>query len=739
MTAGLKKAQVSEKRQASQQEDADSQLPLDKGGTDKAAWAAAKKAKKQQDLHKKQLQLQQEEAEERALLEFTGRWQPAVLAKVNKEKKKQGPKQKLLKLVRRNQAALQQLSLLQTASDSKILEALWNTKDLDVLLRDGDCSDEWIDLVMSLLKECRRENVAKGNRAVRRVWLMAIYLEMLLIVVAGVLAMVAFVTSLGKEQAVCSFAEFANRTCNHGNECYLQVKVLWNGKYLLAPGSQAKTKGFKPPVTRKKRFDEMPDALVFDENGPFRCCNTAVEEIDGEVLAGVAQDNDTVSEDSLMTVTGSGTPCCSFFRQSLQSFCDNFGIFAGYEQCPRAPWKCAVTPMKDEFGRPEIGDVSVYEEPHTMYYLQVGGGLIGALICTACLKLVAQDKSEQPLLDIRSFFRPRASPSSARTMSLQQFVSKLSGRLRGQPLEESSEKESPEEEKREQRIRTSFRSSKQSDLQREQASKDGKKDKSDKGINNEAEDGGWYAGGDSDSDVSDYDEEWSEQASKLDTEEKVDVKELTPAHVPAKKEEWKVEDPARESRPATSTVAHMLRPIVTPVVGIRQNKNSQKPGLEETAMKGFAATYTSGFGGSFSRGSSKTAGAGWDRDPSKTYSAGWSRDPSKTHSGGWSRDPSKTNSDGWSRHASKTSLPFHEFAASTTPWEHNSRVHPEADRDKSRKAKAIGRSAWDAKGVRRPVAPRQAWNHESAQAPKGSPSGFELQTSEIGLRMQVIG
>lgn len=290
------------------------------------------------------------------------------------------------KMLKQNPAICPKFGLPGTASDSMLIKALRDWEDLDMPLRELGMREDAIDFIKELLVRDAREEERKTKRKLRIVWCGCLTVFTITSVIMGAVTFVLQLTQgQGWQKAKCMLGGFTNKTCMQGDECRFEVQVTVSGL-----------------VTTYDKWSPTaivgPDTLrtgVYVYDGPFKCCNFPVVGSAG-------------------LTPGAGASCCSFYSQTHQAFCDNFGGY-GTPGCPIAPWTCGVQLQKD--GRfTNVVAVKVWDAPPILQ-LAAAAGVFAALAVVLLGLGIFLFGWER----LKSSFQPR------KLLRLKQFTTSLAG------------------------------------------------------------------------------------------------------------------------------------------------------------------------------------------------------------------------------------------------------------------------------------------------------------------------
>ncbi|CAJ1337787.1 unnamed protein product [Effrenium voratum] len=284
--------------------------------------------------------------------------------------KKRRPLTELLKVLRTNRCCLLALGLDDSAKDIAVLQALRRipVEDVEMFFRDGGARGNVAKRIALLYEEAKAEVVEFSSGFLRQSRRYVVVGMLAFTACLLIAALATFLVSLNWLKGDCQFSDFTNGTCEHGNNCLLQVATWYeNG---IAYVNQ-----FSPPVVPND--DGQSDIKIFEANGAFRCCN----------FAQVAAARDSIPEapstqnlGDLGAGVGSGTPCCNFYNSRFKVFCDNLGTVAQFSHCPITPWQCRLFLGEDERGRQIVAEARVWEEPWTVFLLACAGAMFGMLL-----------------------------------------------------------------------------------------------------------------------------------------------------------------------------------------------------------------------------------------------------------------------------------------------------------------------------------------------------------------------
>lgn len=164
--------------------------------------------------------------------------------------------------------------------------------------------------------------------------------------------------AMGATAGECRIHDFTNRDSCSTSVCGLTVRVD-DGQdrasaLLLVPG-------WEIPFRRDINTDLGKPAV-----GPFKCCQQTPELF---------------------------PTCCELFDMETERFCDNWAHLPG---CPSGPWPCKYSSgyAVDEFGRPLIEELQVYEAPPIGGFIGVSAAFLLILLCYCFPKLRSKDEDE---------------------------------------------------------------------------------------------------------------------------------------------------------------------------------------------------------------------------------------------------------------------------------------------------------------------------------------------------------
>lgn len=272
-----------------------------------------------------------------------------------KKTKKRRPVNELLRVLRTNRCCLLALGLDDSAQDMVIIQALLRVDEKVSFFRNAGASEEVAKHIAQLFEAGLDDITEYTSGFLRRAWLAAIQVLVVLTVLLVIAAVVVFVSALDWVRGLCQFSDFTNGTCNHGNDCRLQVATQTDEGI-------AYVNNFVLPVV-SNRDSSLNGLKIFDANGAFRCCNYAQHALEDDNIPQVVFPDGS----NLGVGFGSGTPCCNFYNSRFKVFCDNFGTVPQFSHCPMSPWACRLfSEIDPETGREQVVEVKVWEEPWTL-------------------------------------------------------------------------------------------------------------------------------------------------------------------------------------------------------------------------------------------------------------------------------------------------------------------------------------------------------------------------------------
>eukprot|EP00435_Cladocopium_sp_Y103_P023914 s4143_g5.t2 len=184
-----------------------------------------------------------------------------------KKTKKRRPVNELLRVLRSNRCCLLALGLDDSAQDIVIIQALLRVDEKVSFFRNAGASDEVAQHIAQLFEAGVDDITEYTSGFLRRAWLVAIQVLAVLTVLLVIAAVVVFVSALDWVRGLCQFSDFTNGTCNHGNDCRLQVATQ-------TEEGIAYVNNFALPVV-SNRDSSLNGLKIFNANGAFRCCNYA--------------------------------------------------------------------------------------------------------------------------------------------------------------------------------------------------------------------------------------------------------------------------------------------------------------------------------------------------------------------------------------------------------------------------------------------------------------------------------
>lgn len=272
-----------------------------------------------------------------------------------KKTKKRRPVNELLRVLRSNRCCLLALGLDDSAQDMVIIQALLRVDEKVSFFRNAGASEEVAKHIAQLFEAGLDDITEYTSRFLRRAWLVAIQLLVVLTVFLVIAAVVVFVSALDWVRGLCQFSDFTNGTCNHGNDCRLQVATQ-------TEEGIAYVNNFALPVV-SNRDSSLNGLKIFDANGAFRCCNYAQHALEDDAIPQAVYPDGS----NLGVGFGSGTPFCNFYNSRFKVFCDNFGLVPQFSHCPMSPWACRLfSEIDPETGQKQVVEVKVWEEPWTI-------------------------------------------------------------------------------------------------------------------------------------------------------------------------------------------------------------------------------------------------------------------------------------------------------------------------------------------------------------------------------------
>lgn len=272
-----------------------------------------------------------------------------------KKTKKRRPVNELLRVLRTNRCCLLALGLDDSAQDMVIIQALLRVDEKVSFFRNAGASEEVAKHIAQLFEAGLDDITEYTSGFLRRAWLAAIQVLVVLTVLLVIAAVVVFVSALDWVRGLCQVSDFTNGTCNHGNDCRLQVATQTDEGI-------AYVNNFVLPVV-SNRDSSLNGLKIFDANGAFRCCNYAQHALEDDKIPQVVFPDGS----NLGVGFGSGTPCCNFYNSRFKVFCDNFGTVPQFSHCPMSPWACRLfSEIDPETGREQVVEVKVWEEPWTL-------------------------------------------------------------------------------------------------------------------------------------------------------------------------------------------------------------------------------------------------------------------------------------------------------------------------------------------------------------------------------------
>lgn len=279
-------------------------------------------------------------------------------------KKRRRPVKELLYVLRSNRCCLLALGLDDSAQDINIIQALLRVEEKESFFRNAGASDDVAKRISEFYQAGEEDISEFALGFLRRSWRIAIQLLLLVTVLFVIAALVVWFSSLDWVKGRCQVADFTNGTCNHGNECRLQIATQ-------TKDGIAYVNNFVMPVVSKR--DASSNGLkIYDAAGAFRCCNYAQLALVNDEIPEVVD----LDESTLGVGFGSGTPCCNFYNNRFKVFCDNFGSLAQFDHCPMSPWDCRLFMEPDEqTGQPIVARVQVWEDPWTLILILCATGV----------------------------------------------------------------------------------------------------------------------------------------------------------------------------------------------------------------------------------------------------------------------------------------------------------------------------------------------------------------------------
>lgn len=275
--------------------------------------------------------------------------------------------------------------------------------DLEVLLQQRNVRECVIQDVLRLYAESEQEIQQELRQWRNRVGTCCSIFCFAVTVVLLLIASGLFFSTFQYEKGDCRLAFYTNDSCQHENSCFFEVSVSFDGEILQLPAWRLPVEDWEMNPGELAREDANRGKQRFDLEGPFRCCNNAVETLQARERERIPnkeeeEEQQTVqkNEASLAVakqagVLGAASDCCSL-RDDFFLFCDNWGVH--FPHCPKTPWACRVV-VEDHAGKRVVKEVSPWVDPPSAEFLLAAGVSFGLAIFVQTLPRVLQALNQQ--------------------------------------------------------------------------------------------------------------------------------------------------------------------------------------------------------------------------------------------------------------------------------------------------------------------------------------------------------